>query len=285
MIDRKNKELSIVKQSEILEISRSSVYYEPKTPSEKYDSVLVNAVKSIYENVCFYGHTKVQQELIEQGFEVGLKTVRNIRKTLGIKAIYPKPKTTISRKDHKKYPYQLAGIKITRPNQVWVTDITYVPTLTGFGYKVAIMDVFSRKILSYKISNSMHQSFCIEVLEEALRYFPKPEIFNSDQGSQFTGQKFIQILLDKGISISMDGKGRAFDNIYIERYWRSYKYENVFLKNYSNLLEARLETNKYVKFYNTKRFHASLGYKTPDNIYYNNLHKSINYKETQAMIA
>jgi putative transposase len=285
MIDRGNKDLSVVKQCKILELNRSSVYYTAKTPAFKYDEKLIKAIENIYDDICFYGHTKVHRELLELGFEVGLKTVRNIRKKLGLKAIMVKPKTTIPRKEHKKYPYKLAGLKITRPNQVWTTDITYVPTLAGFGYKVAIMDIFSRKILSYRISNSMHQSFCIEALEEALRNFPKPEIFNSDQGSQFTGKKFVQILLGNGIIVSMDGKGRAFDNIHIERYWKSYKYENVFLKNYSNLLEARLETAKYVKFYNSKRFHASLNYKTPDKVYYENLHKSKNYKEIQDMIA
>jgi putative transposase len=274
-----------VKQCELIEINRSSVYYTAKPRSSKYDEKLVNAIKAIYDSICFYGHSKVHQELLEQGFNVGLKTVRNIRKKLGLKAIMVKPKTTISKKEHKKYPYKLAGLKITRPNQVWCTDISYVPTLSGFGYKVAIMDIFSRKVLSYRISNSMHQSFCIEALEEALRNFPKPEIFNSDQGSQFTGKKFVEILLSNGITVSMDGKGRAFDNIYIERYWKSYKYENVFLKNYPNLLEARLETAKYVKFYNSKRFHASLNYKTPDKVYYENLHKSKNYKEIQDMIA
>lgn len=285
MIDKEYKDLSIVKQAKLLKISRSSVYYRPKPRSSRFDEELIKAIKGIYDNICFYGHTKVHKELSEQGFETGIKTVRNIRKMLGIKAVYQNPKTTISRKDHKKYPYKLTGIEITRPNQVWVTDITYVPTLKGFAYKVAVMDVFSRKVLSFKISNSMHQSFCIEALEEALRKFPKPEIFNSDQGSQFTGKKFIQILLKNGITVSMDGKGRAFDNIFIERYWKSYKYENVFLKNYSNLLEARLETTKYVKFYNSKRFHASLNYKTPDRIYYENLHLSKNYEEIKDMIA
>jgi len=285
MIDKENEKLSIVKQCEIIKISRSAVYYTAKPRSSRYDEKLINAVKAIYDNICFYGHSKVHQKLIEQGFNVGLKTVRNIRKTLGIKAIMAKPKTTISRKEHKKYSYKLTGLKITRPNQVWATDITYVPTLTGFGYKVAILDIFSRKILSYRISNSMHQSFCIEALEEALRNYPKPEIFNSDQGSQFTGKKFVEILLNNKITVSMDGKGRALDNIYIERYWKSYKYENVLLKNYSNLLEARLETAKYVKFYNSKRFHASLNYKTPDKVYHENLHLSKNYEEIQTMIA
>ena len=285
MIDRENKDLSIVKQCKILELNRSSVYYTAKTSALKYDEKLINAIEDIYDNICFYGHTKVHCELLELGFEVGLKTVRNIRKKLGLKAIMVKPKTTISRKDHDKFPYKLAGIKITRPNQVWATDITYVPTLMGFAYKVAIIDIFSRKILSYRISNSMHQSFCIEALQEALRNFPKPEIFNSDQGSQFTGKNFVNILLENDIEVSMDGKGRALDNIFIERYWRSYKYENVLLKNYANLLEARLETAKYVNFYNTKRFHTSLGFKTPDKVYYENLHKSVNYLGVQQMIA
>lgn len=267
MIDKENKDISVVKQCELLQINRSIVYYTPITATFGHNDKLIKPIEGIYDDICFYGHTKVHQELLEQGFEVGLKTVRNIREKLGIKAIQVKPKTTIPRKDHKKFSYKLAGVEITRPNQVWATDITYVPTLMGFAYKVAIIDIFSRKILSYRISNSMHQSFCIETLQEALRNFPKPEIFNSDQGSQFTGKNFVNILLEQGIEVSMDGKGRALDNIFIERYWKSYKYENVFLKNYANLLEARLETSKYVNFYNSKRFHASLGYKTPDKVY------------------
>lgn len=280
-----NRGLSVLQQCEFLEINRSVVYYMPKTVAFRYDDNLIKAIEGIYEDICFYGHTKVHLELIDLGFIVGLKTVRNIRKILGIKAICVKPNTTISKKEHDKFPYKLAGVKINRPNQVWATDITYVPTLTGFAYKVAIIDIYSRKILSYRISNSMHQSFCIETLQEALRNFPKPEIFNSDQGSQFTGKKFVNILLENGVEVSMDGKGRALDNIFIERYWRSYKYENVFLKNYANLLEARVETAKYVNFYNGKRFHASLGYKTPDTIYFKNLHKSVNYYEGQQMAA
>lgn len=280
-----NKGLSVVKQCEFLELNRSVVYYTPKTVAFSYDKKLMNAIEDIYDDICFYGHTKVHQELLEMGFEVGLKTVRNVRNILGLKAICVKPNTTIPRKDHEKHPYKLAGVQITRPNQAWATDITYVPTLAGFAYKVAVIDIFSRKILSYRISNSMHQSFCIEALEEALRNFPKPEIFNSDQGSQFTGKKFVNILLENDIEVSMDGKGRALDNVFIERYWRSYKYENVFLKNYANLLEAKIETDKYVKFYNSKRFHASLGYKTPDKIYFDNLHKSVNYNGVKQMAA
>lgn len=285
MIDKAHKELSVVKQCEILEISRSVVYYTANTPAPRHDETLIKAIKKIYDDICFYGHIKVHQELLTMGFEVGLKTVRTIRKNLGIKAIMVKPRTTVSRKDHDKFSYKLAGVDITRPNQVWATDITYVPTLMGFAYKVAIIDIFSRKILSYRISNSMHQSFCIEALQEALNHFPKPEIFNSDQGSQFTGKNFVNILLNRGIEVSMDSKGRALDNIFIERYWKSYKYENVFLKNYANLLESKLETAKYVNFYNTKRFHLSLGLKTPDTVYFENLHKSVNYVEIQQMVA
>jgi putative transposase len=186
MVDRASEELSVVKQCEILQLNRSIVYYTPTTSASRNNEALIKAVESIYDDICFYGHTKVHQELLEQGFEVGLKTVRNIRKKLGLKAIYAKPKTTTPKKEHEKFPYKLAGVEIVRPNQVWATDITYIPTLMGFAYKVAIIDIFSRKILSFRISNSMHQSFCIEALQEALSNFPKPEIFNSDQGSQFT---------------------------------------------------------------------------------------------------
>lgn len=285
MINKENKELSVVKQCELLSMNRSTVYYTCKGRKNNYDESLVREIQSINDEMCFYGHLKVQKELEERGFQAGIKTVRNIRKKYGIKTFYPKQKTTIAKKEDQKYPYAIKNLDINRPNQVWAVDITYVPTLTGFAYKVAIIDIFSRKILSYRISNSMHKRICIDVLIEALNKYPLPEILNSDQGSQFTSNKFTGILLERGITVSMDGKGRALDNIYIERYWRSYKYENVFLKNYQNLFEAKVETEKYVNFYNSKRFHASLDYKTPDKVYYENLYKSKNYdkyKQTAA---
>jgi putative transposase len=285
MIDKKTSELSVVKQCELTSMNRSTVYYEPKESKPRYDESLVQEIQNINEEISFYGHLKVREELKDRGFDVGIKTVRNIRKMLGIATFYPKPKTTFTKREDTKYPYVIRDLEIVRPNQVWAIDITYVPTLTGFAYKVAIIDIFSRKILSYRLSNTMHQRFCIEALTEALNDYPHPEIFNSDQGSQFTSNKFTRILLEKEITISMDGKGRALDNIYIERYWRSYKYENVFLKNYQNLFEAKLETEKYVTFYNSKRFHASLNYKTPDKIYYENLYKSKNYDKYLQMVA
>ena len=285
MIGKENSELSIVKQCELTSMNRSTVYYDHKESRPKYDEPLVQEIQKINEEISFYGHLKIREELKDRGFDVGIKTVRNIRKMLGVATYYPKPKTTFTKREATKYPYVIKDLEIVRPNQVWAIDITYVPTLTGFAYKVAIIDIFSRKILSYRLSNTMHQRFCIEALTEALNAYPYPEILNSDQGSQFTSNKFSKILLEKEITISMDGKGRALDNIYIERYWRSYKYENVFIKNYQNLFEAKLETEKYVAFYNSKRFHASLNYKTPDKIYYENLYKSKNYDKYLQMTA
>ena len=275
-IEPDNKDVTIKKQCELLNINRSSIYYQVKQTKKKYDDDLLNQITSIYEEMPFYGYRRTYHELINQGCKIGINTVRKLRNHMRLETFYPKPKTTRINKEHKKYPYLLNNVKITRPNQVWAADITYIPMLTGFMYNVSIIDIFSRKILAHKTSNSMDISFCIDALNDALRLYSYPEIFNTDQGSQFTSFKFTNILLEKGIQISMDEKGRAIDNIYIERFFRTLKYENIFLHNYETASQLKLGINNFIYFYNTKRLHSSLEYKTPDEIYYNNLNKGEN---------
>lgn len=269
--------MKISKQCQILNVSRSSAYYKPREPKVICDKRLLSEIKKIYDEACFYGHIKVWKELEKRGFKVGLKKVRTIREKENLKAICPKYSKYRARKSDNKFPYLLGDVLVERPNQVWQSDITYVPTAEGFMYKTAIIDVFSRKILAYRITATLQQNSCIDALKEALNCFPHPEIFNTDQGSQYASENFYKNLLKNDILVSMDGKGRALDNIFIERYWRSYKYESVYLFKYENIFDAKSKTEKYVYFYNTKRLHASLNYKTPDEVYFENLHKSKNY--------
>lgn len=186
---------------------------------------------------------------------------------IGLKAIYPKPDLSKPRKDHKKYPYLLSGKVIRHPNQVWATDVTYIRLTGGFVYLVAILDLYSRKVLTWRLSNSMDADFCIDALEEAIMFYGVPAIFNTDQGSQFTSKGFIDVLERNGIQISMDGKGRALDNIYVERLWRTLKYEDIYIKSYESVIELREGIRRYFQFYNNERFHQSLGYATPDDMY------------------
>jgi len=267
LVEADNPGLTIKRQCELLELSRSNYYYEPV--KKVYSQELVNALEDIYEDMPFYGYRKIIPELLKRGIECGQRMILNLKKILGLKTIYPKRKTTIPNKEHKKYPYLLREVIIEKPNQVWCTDITYLK-LAGGGtaYLVAIKDWYSRKILSYRISNTMEKSFCIDALNEALYKYGKPEIFNSDQGSQFTSEAFTNILKSHEIKISMDGKGRWADNIIIERFFRSLKYEEFYMKSYQSLREAKTEIGKYIKFFNSERFHSSIGYKTPDEVYF-----------------
>lgn len=266
-----NKEITLKKQCELMIINRTSVYYHKKQTNKKNDDDLINKIINIYEEMPFYGYRRTYHELLNDGYKVGINTVRKLRNDLSLKTFYPKPKTTRIKKEHKKYPYLLNDLKITRPNQVWASDITYIPMRNGFMYNVSIIDIFTRKVLSSRISNTMDVEFCIDALNDALRIYPKPEIFNSDQGCQFTSNKFTKILLEKDIKISMDGKGRALDNVYIERFFRTLKYENIFLHNYETIPDLKLGVNNFIRFYNNKRLHSSLDYKTPDEIYFKNL--------------
>jgi len=263
----KNDNLSIVKQCEMLDISRSTAYYEPVPEYSTEDYKIMEKIDKIFTERPFYGYRRIYHELREGGYNIGRDRVLKLMKKMGIKPIYPKPRTTIFKRENRVYPYLLSELEIKKPNQVWSSDITYIPLKHGFCYMVAIIDYYSRKILSYRISNTMDVNFCLEVLEEALRTHGTPEIFNTDQGSQFTSHVFTKILLDKGILISMDSKGRALDNIFIERFWRSLKYEDIYIKKYETMKEVKKGIKKYIEFYNFKRMHSSLGYKTPGKVY------------------
>jgi len=257
--------LPIKKQCEILEISRSAYYYKEDQSEDEQEIAILTAILEVFKEKPFYGYRKVTHELSDLG--VTRKQVRRIMRRAGLRAIYPGKRTSVPIKNHKKYPYLLRGKAIQFPNQVWATDITYIKLKTGFVYLVAIIDLFSRRILSWRLSNTMDTDFCISALQEAIDFFGVPAIFNTDQGSQFTSEAFVDVLKSYGIEISMDGVNRALDNIYIERFWRTLKYEDIFLKDYESMAELKEGIKRYVKFYNTERFHQSLDYLTPEQVY------------------
>lgn len=256
-------------QCEILGINRSTLYYKTIPFMNKINPDVISQIVEIYEHFPFYGVRRTYHELLRRGQYLGRDRISKIKQELNLRTFYPAPKTTFRNKKHKTHPYLLKGLEITASNQVWATDITYIPLKVGFAYLVSIIDLYSRKILSWCLSNSLDKSFCIDILGEAIERYGVPEIFNSDQGSQFTSDEFTQILISKGIKISMDSKGRALDNVYIERFWRTLKQEDIYLNRYETMSEARIGINKFLYFYNTQRIHSSLEYKTPDEIYYN----------------
>ncbi len=265
MVDRRHPSLSVVRQCALLDISRSGLYYQPKGISEE-DLTLMKLVDRQYLVTPFYGARKIAAWLKSQGQRVNRKRVRRLMRIMGLKAIYRCPRTSQPAAGHKIYPYLLGGLKITRPNQVWAADITYIPMARGFLYLVAIIDVYSRYVLSWRLSNTLDAGFCLEALVEALEK-GKPEIFNTDQGAQFTGEAFTGLLKQHGIRISMDGKGSYNDNLFIERLWRSVKYEEVYLKAYQDGRDARIGLGNYFRFYNTERPHQALGYRTPAEVF------------------
>lgn len=261
-----NKHISIKRQCELLGISRSAYYYIPAKESE-FNLKLMKEIDVLYINRPFLGSRRMAEALKNMGNNVNRKRIQRLMRIMGIESIYPKPRLSNKNKEHKIYPYLLSGVKITHPNHVWSTDITYIRMANGFLYLMAIMDWYSRYVLSWRLSNTMEADFCIDALAEALRKYPHPEIFNTDQGSQFTSKEFTDLLKEKDISISMDGKGRAFDNIFIERLWRTVKYEEVYLKDYQDGQEAFFSLRSYLKYYNKERVHQSLSYKTPLKVY------------------
>jgi len=269
MINRKDKELSITMQCEIFGINRSTLYYNPEPFIDRLNPDVISQIVEIYEHFPFYGVRRTYHELLRRGQYLGRDRISKVKNELNLRTFYPQPKTTLRNKQHKTYPYLLKGVEIIAANHVWATDITYIPLKVGFAYLVSIIDLYSRKILAWSLSNSLDKSFCVDILNEAIERYGIPEIFNSDQGSQFTSDEFTQILINKGIKISMDSKGRALDNIYIERFWRTLKYEDIYLNRYETMPESRIGINKFIYFYNTNRLHSSLEYKTPDEIYYN----------------
>lgn len=269
MIDLEH-ELPLTRQSEILELSRSSLYYKA-VPVNPRDLEIMKLIDEIHLKYPFMGSRSIRDQLQGMGHEVGRQHVRTLMKKMGIEAIYRKPRLSKPSPGHKIYPYLLGGLEITRANQVWAADITYLPMARGFCYLVAIMDWASRRVLSWRLSNTLDVSFCTEALEEAVMRYGTPEIFNSDQGSQFTSEAFTGILDANGIRISMDGRGRWMDNIMIERLWKSVKYEDVYLKAYDSIPAAREGLKTYFEFYNSRRRHQSLDRWTPDSVYWSKL--------------
>ena len=266
MIDRGAK-ASVKRQAELLELSRSSVYYQPRPLSER-DLGLMRRIDELHLEAPFYGARKIAAQLKREGHEVGRRHVRTLMRMMGIEALYRKPRTSIPARAATIYPYLLEGLLIERPNQVWAADLSYLPMAHGFMFLMAILDVASRKVLAWRLSNTMTTDFCVEALEEAMGKYGRPEIFNTDQGSQFTSEEWTAPLKAAGVAISMDGKGRWIDNVFIERLWRSVKYEDVYLRAYANGTEARQSLTRYFSFYNSKRLHENLDYATPDEVYF-----------------
>lgn len=266
LIEKDNSQISIARQAQLLDISRSSVYYQPRIDPE--DVLIMNAIDEIFTECPFYGHRRIRKELKDMDILIGKKRTISLMKVMGLEAIYPKrkPNTSKGNDAHKKYPYLLKGLEIAFSNHVWGTDITYIRLKCGFVYLTVIIDWFSRYIVSWRLSMTMETSFCIESLNAALA-INLPNIHNSDQGVQFTDKSYVGILEEKQILISMDGRGRCMDNIFTERFWRSLKYENIYLNDYANYAEAHQGIEKYIVFYNQRRKHQSLDYQTPEQIY------------------
>jgi len=263
-------ELSITKQAKAVRISRGSVYYLPR-PVSATDLEIMRLLDRLHLDFPFAGSRMLRGLLAAEGCKVGRRHVKTLMKRMGIEALYRRPRTTKPEPGHKIYPYLLRGMEIVRPNQVWAMDITYIPMARGFVYLAVVLDWFSRRVLSWRVSITMEAAFCVETLEDALARHGEPDIFNSDQGSQFTGAAFTGALTDNGIAISMDGKGAWRDNVFVERLWRSVKYEEVYLRAYDSVSEARASIGRYLNFYNGRRPHSSLDGVTPDQAYFNSL--------------
>jgi len=265
LVDWDHPEISIRRQCQLLGANRSGLYYQPLGESEE-NLMLMRLIDEEYTRHPIYGSRRMKEWLCDQQHQVGRNRVRRLMRLMGLEAIYPKPKLSQPGEGHKIYPYLLKGVEVTRVNQVWSTDITYIRMADGFVYLVAVMDWYSRYVLSWGLSVTMELDFCVETLKRALRR-GRPEIFNSDQGSQFTSERFTGELQTRGITISMDGRGRCFDNIFIERLWRSLKYEEVYLHEYKQVPDARAGIGNWFRFYNQERLHQSLGYRPPAELY------------------
>ncbi len=265
MIERGNPGISIRKQCDLVGLNRRS-YYNARQPETGDNLAIMELIDREYTEHPFYGSRRMVQMLRKNGHEVNRKRVRRLMRLMGLEAIYPKRRLSFRGPDSEVFPYLLRDITIDRPDQVWAADITYIPMKNGFMYLVAIIDWYSRKVISWELSNSLTSDFCVRALEKALQQ-GAPEIFNTDQGCQFGSQEFTKLLKAKGIKISMDGKGRCYDNIFVERFWRTVKYEEVYIKTYKDGHEARQELEKYFRFYNMERPHQSHDYRTPEDVY------------------
>lgn len=273
MVESDHAKLSVVCQCRLLGIARSGVYYE-KTGESAYNLALMQEIDRAFTEWSFLGVRQMRDYLKLLGYGVGRKRIHRLMRRMELAPVYQKPKTSVPNPEHTRSPYLLRDLAVTRPNQVWCADITYLPMRKGFLYLVAVMDWYSRKVLSWRISNTMDTDFCVSALEEALAKYGKPDIFNTDQGSQFTSFAFTNVLRENGIRISMDGRGRWLDNVFIERLWRSLKYENVYLHAYETGSEARAGIGKWIAFYNTIRPHSGLNGKTPRMFYEQGLLKA-----------
>ena len=266
MIDRDHA-LPVARQAKVLNLARSTVYYEPR-PVSAEDLALMRRLDELHLDYPFAGARMLCLLLRRKGVSIGRRHVTTLMKRMGISAIYRRPNTSKPAPGHKVYPYLLRGLTIARPNQVWAMDLTFIPMRRGFVYLAAVVDVFSRRVLAHRVSITMETAFCVEALEEALAKHGRPEIFNTDQGSQFTSLDFTGVLLDANIAISMDGKGAWRDNVFVERLWRTVKYEEVYLRAYDSVPQARSSISRYLTFYNGRRPHSSLDGRTPDEAYF-----------------
>jgi putative transposase len=269
MIDREH-DLPLTRQAAALNISRRSIYYLPQLVSPA-DLVLMRRVDELHLEFPFAGSRLLRDLMAAEGSQIGRRHVTTLMRKMGIETVYRRPNTSKPAPGHKIYPYLLRGLTIDRPNQVWATDMTYIPMARGFVYLCAIMDWFARRILAWRLSITMEADFCVEALEEALARYDRPQIFNTDQGSQFTSEPFTDVLITNDIAISMDGKGAWRDNVFVERFWRTVKYEEVYLRAYDSVSEARTSIGRYLDFYNGRRPHSSLDRRTPDQAYFNPL--------------
>jgi putative transposase len=273
MIDR-NHPLPISKQAKAVGISRGSVYYLPR-PVSDYDQELMRRIDHLHLDLPFAGSRMLRDLLKQEGYRIGRKHVATLMKRMGIAALYRKPRTTKPGAGHKIYPYLLRNLSIDRPNQVWAMDITYIPMARGFVYLAAVLDWHTRRVLSWKVSITMDVHFCLEAVEEAIEHYGTPEIMNTDQGSQFTSQAFTGLLKKHEIKISMDGKGSWRDNVFIERLWKTVKYEDIYLRAYDSASAVRTGLNRYFSFYNSYRPHSSLDGQTPDQVYFDGLSQTV----------
>jgi len=266
MIDRTHN-LPVTRQCQILRLARSTAYYQSE-PASAADLALMRRIDELHLEFPFAGARMLRDMLKREGHAVGRKHVGTLMKTMGIEALYRKPNLSRRHAKHPVYPYLLRNLKIDRPNQVWATDITYIPMRRGFVYLIAVIDWYSRRVLSWRLSNTMSTDFCLDAVREAIAHYGKPDIFNTDQGSQFTSGEFTRLLQENGIRISMDGKGCWRDNVFVERLWKSVKYEEVYLKAYDSVSAAKTNLGAYLNFYNTRRPHQALDQRTPDAVYY-----------------
>ena len=269
MIDRTH-DLPLTRQAKVLKLSRSSLYYRPR-PVSPADLAIMRRIDELHLDYPFAGSRMLRDLLRGEGVEIGRCRIRTMMKRMGIEAIYRRPNTSKAAPGHRIYPYLLRGLVVDRPNQAWAMDITYMPMARGFVYLAAVVDWFSRRVLAWRVSIDMAVGFCLEAVEEALVRHGKPDIFNTDQGSQFTGAAFTGLLADNGIAISMDGRGAWRDNVFVERLWRSVKYEEVYLRAYDSVGHARASLGRYLDFYNGKRPHSSLDARTPDRAYFGDI--------------